>query len=141
MDFLYDVTLWIAAFGICPYFLEHVPGTAHYKPRVPVFGSGDISTYMDTETCKQMFRWWNADDATGKPCVDESVGWIMDGKQPLLSGTLRSPMCSVLDTYRHLTYAMRDNAYASFHSTHPSAVVTHDTKSQKDIHIIRFFFI
>lgn len=132
MPFLYDVTVWVACFGICPYFLEPIPGTAHFKPWVPTFGSGLISTYMHEKTRKQRFRWWWTTGQGVKPELDETVGWITDGLPPMLNGNFRSALSSVLEDYRHYLYGMRDNQYASYHSTHPSAVITFDPKHQQN---------
>lgn len=132
MDFLYDVMVWLACFGICPYFLEPIKGTTHFRPWVPVFGSGYVSTYLDDKSHKQRFRWWWTHRGNGSmTTVDETVGWVMDGKQPMLNGNFRSPLSSILEDYRHYRYAMRDNQYASYHSTHPSAIITHDPKGQQ----------
>lgn len=126
MPFLYDMTLWVDCFGICPFFYEPIKGTEHFRPWVPVFGSGYITTYFDNDTRKQRFRWWWAAGRNKLEEVDETVGWITDGKPPTLSGSFRSSMSSVLEDYRHYRYGMRDNQYASFHSTHPFAVLTHN---------------
>lgn len=131
MDFLYDVTVWVACFGICPYFLEPIRGTAHFRPWVPVFGSGYVTTFIEEKTHKQRFRWWWTHGQGAKPEIDETVGWITDGNPPMLNGSFRSPLSSVLEDYRHYLYAMRDNQYASYHSTHPSAVITFDPKHQQ----------
>lgn len=131
MPFMHDVTLWVACFGICPYFLEPIPGTAHFRPWVPVFGSGYVTTYIEERTHKQRFRWWWTHGQGAGPDLDETVGWITDGHPPMLNGSFRSALSSVLEEYRHYIYGMRDNQYASFHQTHPSAVITYDPKHQQ----------
>lgn len=136
MPFLTMVQLWKMTLGIVPYFLEPIPGTLHYVPWVPVFGSGYVTTYFDYKTRKQRFRWWwtsRNPNGTGGPVCDETVGWIIDGKPPSLNGSIMSPLSSVLEDYRHYCYAVRDEQYASYHSTHPIAVLTHDSKADQAV--------
>lgn len=145
LDCAYQIFLYRIAFGIVPYYTVAIKGTAHAYPVVPPIEAGRVVGYMD-ENDTQHYEWeWynNLQCAAGTPEwteVQESrknrpVHFIRTGYEPMQSGKLRAPACAILERYREIVLASRDEMYASYWSTHPLSVYENKppaTASQRD---------
>lgn len=126
-----DMFIWKICFGIVPYFLVTIDGTAHSVPKVPIFNSGTILTY-ENEKHRQQFEWeW---DATLNR-KEYKIYWLYTGYEPNLDGSLRSPAAACLDAYEMMVKARTDALYANFHRTHPLTVYEdRPPKTNRDEH-------
>jgi hypothetical protein len=132
LDCAYQVFLYRLAFGIVPYYTVPIQGTAHAYPVVPPIETGRVVGYIDeNDTQHYEWEWYN-----NIPCRMDSTEWsqiqlerkqrpvqfIRTGYEPMQNGKLRAPACAILERYREIVLASRDEMYASYWSTHPLSV-------------------
>lgn len=132
LDFAYLIFLYRIGFGIVPYYMVPIEGTSHAYPVVPLIEHGRVVSFTD-ENDAQHYEWeWydNVQCARGSPEWKEiqdkrakrRMFFIRTGYEPMQCGKLRAPACAILDRYREVVLAGRDEMYASYWSTHPLAV-------------------
>lgn len=133
LDCAYQIFLYRIAFGIVPYYTVEIPGTAHAYPVVPPIESGRVVGYID-ENDTQHYEWeWYSNilqcavgtpeyAALQKERKKRPVRFIRTGYEPMQNGKLRAPACAILERYREIVLASRDEMYASYWSTHPLSV-------------------
>ena len=112
-----SLIIWKICFGIVPYFLKEIKGTAHRYPVVPKISQGRIITYEDDDRT-QVFEWeWNK--SWNRNMKSPPIYWAYTGYEPDFFGNIRTPIMACLEKYRMLHKAREDLLYANYHASHP----------------------
>jgi hypothetical protein len=117
----------VKMFGLCPFYLEKVPGTVHKYPVVPVFGSGVISTYLDNKS-KQQFKWHESAQGMGRmrstDTEKKDILWWYDSEiaLPTKDGKLRSAVSTLLMDWRTRKIMIESMEIAQYQAARPQHV-------------------
>jgi hypothetical protein len=117
---------WIKMVGVCPYYFERKG--EHLVPLVPDIELGDISVLVNSKTHKVEYRWrWThglASDATTVSSEgDKNMYWVISDYAPSCNGQLRSPLASLLPSYRSILILQQSLEVASAQCARPTHVM------------------
>lgn len=116
---LIDVYDWLQCFGIAPWYWRTIKGTKHRVPAVPPFGSGWITTYFDTKTHAQGFRWYSNNTH------DNGFHFETKLRPPLLTGFHQSSVSSLLSDWRTFKIARESLEIVFYRQAHQQHVLEH----------------
>ena len=128
MDALRTVYDYREAWGFCPYVWEHIEGTNHYYPRVPIPGTYILSFEEDRDG--REFRLYWVDDL--KPEEAEDVFWVRGDQEPD-GGILRTAVASLLADYDLYLTNLNAHFDAIPNGAHPFHMLEHHPKQASDL--------
>lgn len=110
---------WIKMVGICPYYFEK--RGEHLVPVVPPMDLGVITVAVVSKTHRIEYRWrW---DHGFEQEEDKSMYWITSDYAPSRYGELRSPLSSLLHTYRTIIILQQSLEVAAVQCARPTHVM------------------
>ncbi len=100
MPWLRKVYDWIKLLGICPYYFEKTKGPKGHKiPVIPEMGLGYITVVVNKDH-KLEYKWyWSHGTHTEQ---ETKMLWIVTEDKPNEKGQIKSPLASLLPTYRSM---------------------------------------
>lgn len=113
---------WLKLIGVCPYYLERLPQTIHRYPVVPVWGSGTIRTHLDKRG-HQQFTWYDRNVVGMNEPRKNMLWWHeSDHALPMLNGTLRSNVATLLSDWRLRNVLSEAVAVAQYQAARPQHI-------------------
>lgn len=103
-------------YGVIPYWIVRKKDS-HPYPRCPELGSGFISVYFDERTKENEYDYTWRTSADGTP--DKSMLWFKTEERPMWDGTIRSPLSTLLHSYRTVLKQQHHVDVYSTQAAHP----------------------
>ena len=137
MPWLRKVYDWCKLIGVCPYYLKPIKNSDdHQMPVTPDFSLGHVSIEVqDNHEIK--YKWyWNHGTQVNE---EKNMLWIVTEDAPDGHGIIRSPLASLLPTYRSLLKLRNAQDVASTQAARPVHVIeyTPNMKTAVDDGLVR----
>jgi len=111
---------WMKMVGVCPYYFER--HGEHLVPIVPDMELGEISVIVN-KNHKIEYRWRWTGDCDPLNEGDKTMYWIIGDYAPSSTGELRSPLASLLPSYRTILVLQQSLEVASAQCARPTHVM------------------
>lgn len=114
IPFLKKVWDWCQQIGICPWYLKKMG--KHYIPVVPEMELGYVGIVVNAQHEYEYLWYWSHGTAVDQ---ERKMFWVVTENKPGSNGTIKSPLASLLPSYRSLLILQKAQDIAAKQKARP----------------------